>query len=79
MVYQWSDKVNTGKKTVEFDRSLVNFARAISVESYKQLLNCSYSQAVNEMCKNKNNIVYFPRLIREREKGTETNLVIACH
>lgn len=27
--------MNTGKKAVEFERSLVDFARAISVESYK--------------------------------------------
>lgn len=38
-----SQKMNTGKQAVKFDRSLENFAGAISVESYKQMLNCSYS------------------------------------
>lgn len=45
-IYSWerSDKVNTRKNTVECDRSLVNFASEISVESCKQMLTCSYSE-----------------------------------
>lgn len=37
-------KMNIGKQVVKFDRLLENFVGVILVESYKQMLNCSYSQ-----------------------------------